>query len=193
MTRTYGYQPTSNATPGTPPNEPAGASSAQPRRHRLAVHATGYGQGSTVTLDGHDISGALTGLTFAIEVNKPTTATLDLRLYDVTEIQDVEARVLVPDGTRDALIALGWAPPAEPTEVPTADLDVTEFLVVHRYRRDQGGHAWLFRCWGDGGCDGFLSLDWSTRASAERQAREHLAGHPATAPTKTSEGSDHLD
>jgi hypothetical protein len=66
----------------------------------------------------------------------------------------------------------------------TSDLDITPFLVVHHYRRDGGDWAWLYRCWGDGGCDGFLSLDWSSRTSAERQAREHLAGHPATALIK---------
>lgn len=70
---------------------------------------------------------------------------------------------------------------AEPE--PTGDLDITPYLVVHRYRTDRGDWAWLYRCWGNGGCDGFLSLDWSTRASAERQAREHLAEkHPAAAP-----------
>lgn len=75
----------------------------------------------------------------------------------------------------------------DPHTEPTDNLDITEFLIVHRYRRDKGDWAWLYRCWGDGGCDGFLSLDWSTRESAERKAREHLAAeHPDAEPAKES-------
>jgi hypothetical protein len=121
MARTYGYQPTSDATPSTPPNEPAGASSA--RHPRLAIRATATGHGRTVTLDGNDISKALTGVTLTLGVGQVPTATLDLLLIDVTEVQDAETRILIPDATRDALTAIGWTPPAEPSADQPDHLD----------------------------------------------------------------------
>lgn len=182
MTRVHGYQPTNTTTPGTPPNGPAGTSTAQPRHHRLAITTAATGYGSTVTLDGQDISHALTGLTLNLGVGRASIATLDLLLIDITEVKDAQTRILVPDATRDALTALGWTPPADPRDEDTSDVHITEFLVVHRYRTDQGDWAWSWRCWGDAGCDGHLALDLSNRPYAERKAREHLATeHPEAA------------
>jgi hypothetical protein len=97
----------------------------------------------------------------------------------------IETHLVVSDATRNALIALGWTPPAEPEPEPTNDpINITPYLVVQRYRQDHGGHAWAMRCWGDGTCDGHLALDLDNRAYAERKARAHLATeHPAEAPT----------
>lgn len=67
---------------------------------------------------------------------------------------------------------------------PLADLDITEYLVVHRYRTDRGDWAWCVRCWGDGDCDGHLALDLSDRPYAERKAREHLAAQHPGVPAK---------
>lgn len=106
-----GYAPTHNTQPGTPPHGPAGASSANANTHRLAITARGLG--STVHLDGHDIGSALTGLTLTLSAGQAPTATLDLAIHNVTELQDSETRILIPDATRDALIALGWTPPAD--------------------------------------------------------------------------------
>ncbi|WNI19159.1 hypothetical protein [Actinacidiphila sp. ITFR-21] len=63
---------------------------------------------------------------------------------------------------------------------PTADLDITPYLVIHRYRTDRGDWSWSWRCWGDGDCDGWLALDLSDRTYAERKAREHLADEHAS-------------
>jgi hypothetical protein len=140
--------------------------------------------GHRVLLDGTDIANSINGLTITMRAGLPASVELSLPIIDVTEIQDAEARILIPDATRDTLTALGWTPPASTGDEPTGDLEITPFLVVHRYRRDKGDWAWLYRCWGDAGCDGFLSLDWSARDTAQREAHAHLDGHPATATTK---------
>lgn len=78
----------------------------------------------------------------------------------------------------------------DPHAEPTDDLNITPYLVVHRYR-EHGTWLWSWRCWGDGPCDGHLALDLNNRAYAERNARRHLAEeHPN--PT-TPEQPDHLD
>ncbi|NUS86009.1 MAG: hypothetical protein HOY75_25620 [Streptomyces sp.] len=47
-------------------------------------------------------------------------------------------------------------------------------LTVKPYT-DHGERKWVFRCWGtDDGCDGLLSLDHSSRSSAESARDRHL-------------------
>jgi hypothetical protein len=142
--------------------------------------------GHEILLDGTDIANGIDGLTITMRAGHPASVELSMPIVDVTELQDPETRILIPDATRDVLLALGWTPPADPDAEDTSDLHITEYLTVHHYRRDKGDMAWLYRCWGDAGCDGFLSLDWTTRDTAEREARQHLAGHPATAQIKES-------
>lgn len=48
-------------------------------------------------------------------------------------------------------------------------------MVVQAYS-EHGRRKWVFRCWGtDDGCDGLLSLDHSTRSSAESARDRHTA------------------
>lgn len=123
----------------------------------------------------------------------------------------VKVRLDIDGKARNALLALGWTPPSQDTDsaggcvhtqpgtpcdwnicrqpasvegvVDTDPIELTPYLVVQRYRSDQGGHAWVVRCWGDGDCDGHLALDLSDRTYAERKAREHLAAeHPNHQP-----------
>lgn len=48
-------------------------------------------------------------------------------------------------------------------------------LVVKPYT-DHGERKWVFRCWGtDDGCEGMVSLDHTTRTSAESARDRHLA------------------
>jgi hypothetical protein len=151
-----------------------------PDTHRLAITATGVGT-AEVLLNGQDIANALTGLTLDMGVGKVPTATLDLLLIDTTKVQDAETRIFIPDATREALLALGWTPPTEPE--PTDHLRVTPYLVVYRYH--DGVWAWMWRCDGDGTCEGHTALDFTNRKHAEANARDHLAAeHPATAATK---------
>lgn len=179
MPRTYGQQRASDTTPGTPPTEPAGASSAR-TRHSFAVTTTGP-TSAQVLIDGHDIAHGVTGLTLTMGVAQVPTVTLDLAILDATEIQDVQARVLIPDATRDLLTRLGWTPPtgaARPE--PADDLNITPYLVVHRYRTDRGAWAWSWNCDGDGTCEGHRALDFDNRAHAERNAHSHLDARHVT-------------
>lgn len=82
--------------------------------HTLAIHSKGTH--ATVHLDGTDIAHALTGIALTLGVNKAATATLDLVIVDVTEVQDTEARIVIPDATRDLLVQLGWTAPPEATD-----------------------------------------------------------------------------
>lgn len=69
--------------------------------------------GHEVILDGADIANGIDGLTITMHAGQPTSVELSIPIIDVTEVQDAETRILVPDATRDALIALGWTPPTE--------------------------------------------------------------------------------
>ena len=112
--------------------------------HRLAITAQAPGERSTITIDGHDISNALTGLTLEIGVGKVPTATLDLLLIDTTEYQDAETRILIPEATRDTLVALGWTPPEQSdTAKPSPMDDVCVHFSEHGWGRcvEPRGHA----------------------------------------------------
>jgi hypothetical protein len=79
----------------------------------------------------------------------------------------------------------------EPAAGPTATraADPHTGLVVQPYRTDQGRPAWVFRCWGTDTCDGWLSLDHTSRQSAERARDRHAAEahtpQPPAGPTAT--------
>lgn len=78
---------------------------------------TTQGHAAEVRIDGHDIADGLTGLTLSMGVGRIPTATLELLIPDVTELHDAETQLLIPDSTRDVLVALGWTPPTgEPKE-----------------------------------------------------------------------------
>jgi hypothetical protein len=67
---------------------------------------------------------------------------------------------------------------------PAAATEATEphtGLVVQPYRNDAGQPVWVFRCWGTDTCDGYLSLDHTSRQWAERARDRHAAeDHPPT-------------
>lgn len=55
-------------------------------------------------------------------------------------------------------------------------------LVVEPYRNDRGESAWVFRCWGVGTCDGWLSLNHYSQESAERARKRHVAEEHGAEP-----------
>lgn len=58
------------------------------------------------------------------------------------------------------------------------------YIDVKEYRTDDGRQSWVFRCWGDGDCDGALHLDLGNGPYAERKARKHVTeAHATPAPT----------
>lgn len=66
----------------------------------------------TVRVDGTDISSSITGVTVEARVNDVPRVTLDLRVFE-TARSDGQAEIIIPDPTRETLIALGWTPPED--------------------------------------------------------------------------------
>jgi hypothetical protein len=66
-----------------------------------------------VLIDGHDIAKGVTGLTFTAGIDGPPQLTLDLQLIDVTDIDSIDADVVLGNGVAAALKLLGWTPPEE--------------------------------------------------------------------------------
>jgi hypothetical protein len=71
----------------------------------------------TVTLDGQDLSKGIRRLTIDVDPRNGwprVEAELAIHAIEVTElsVKDPHFEVSMPDVARDALIALGWTPPA---------------------------------------------------------------------------------
>lgn len=69
------------------------------------------GAGSRVLLDGHDITNGVHGLRLSASVGNPPMLYLEIPLHHVdVDTRDVQVRI--GQHTHDALVALGWTPPA---------------------------------------------------------------------------------
>lgn len=79
---------------------------------KAEIEISGTGRGRVV-LDDADVSAAVRGLTIRAEVGRIPQIELDLSVIDVTGLGVAQAEILIPDATREALIALGWTPPAD--------------------------------------------------------------------------------
>lgn len=84
-----------------------------PRTVRLNLPALGgpQYQDTAIEVGGHDVSRATRAGTLRFSVHDPATLELDLWVNWATVDGDI--RVEVPPATREALVALGWTPPAE--------------------------------------------------------------------------------
>lgn len=69
-------------------------------------------KGATISLNGANISTAVRGMTIECHVNSYPQVELELALIDVTTVGSLEAEYLLTSATRDALLAMGWTPPA---------------------------------------------------------------------------------
>ncbi|MBX6387325.1 MAG: hypothetical protein IRZ07_30835 [Microbispora sp.] len=78
---------------------------------RINLDLTGQPHAGAVRVDDIDISNAVYAVTVRAAATEVPTVTLDLRLPEI--LLATEAEVRLPDATRDALIALGWTPPAD--------------------------------------------------------------------------------
>lgn len=76
----------------------------------IEVGATAIG--GRIALDGHDVSSAVRGFRITA-IGEVTRLELDLNVLDVTRIDSEQTEIVIPDATREALIALGWTPPVE--------------------------------------------------------------------------------
>jgi len=78
-----------------------------PRHATIAVQSPGR---ATITVDGQELHG-VTGIKFG--ANRGELATLILDMPLLTFDLDSDAVITVPEETAEALLALGWTPPAE--------------------------------------------------------------------------------
>lgn len=82
---------------------------------KLVIKLNGAGQG-TVELDGTDIARSVRSVEFRADSMGDIETTLGLCVdeIEITQLGSAEAEVLVnlPDSVIDALIQLGWTPPA---------------------------------------------------------------------------------
>lgn len=72
-----------------------------------------------VTVDGVDISSAVTAVTVHADAWERARVTLELNIHDVTRVSSPETELLIPEATTKALVALGWTPPAEQSRSET--------------------------------------------------------------------------
>lgn len=83
-------------------------------KHRVAIDARNPAN-VTITVDGHDISKAVRG--YVLSHERPGVE--PVLLLDIlapshrTTFAGQTAVVELPDATREALVALGWTPPAD--------------------------------------------------------------------------------
>ena len=77
------------------------------KRVQIDLNAVGLG---TITLDGHDVSAGVRGVTFRSEVGNLTEVTLDMVVRQRARASG-EAQVIIPDDTARALHVLGWTSP----------------------------------------------------------------------------------
>lgn len=77
---------------------------------RAEITVDGTGRDGRIVLDGHDVSRGVRGFALRAEIGRVTELELELSAVDGATF-DGEVRLVIPEGTREALIALGWAPP----------------------------------------------------------------------------------
>lgn len=69
---------------------------------------TGPGRGQ-IKLNGEDVSGSVVGYDVSARVGEVNCMMLEVRIDEI--YVDGEARVVLPQGTEEVLINLGWTPP----------------------------------------------------------------------------------
>lgn len=66
-----------------------------------------------IEVDGQDISSGVRAATLWLHPGELPELDLELHVVEVQRIDSAEAKVVVPDATREALVKLGWTPPPE--------------------------------------------------------------------------------
>lgn len=84
----------------------------------ITVDSLGYGH---ISIDDHNMSGAVRGFRVTSEVEEPLKIELDLSVsqVEITGLADRETVFLVnlSDDVISALLAIGWTPPAEDNRI----------------------------------------------------------------------------
>lgn len=81
------------------------------KQHHVSINVTGPGRGK-VALDGQEIAG-VQGITFGARRDELSLVVLDVAV--ITGDISGEMVAVLPEGTAETLIALGWTPPDEQT------------------------------------------------------------------------------
>ncbi|MFD9603308.1 hypothetical protein [Streptomyces sp. NPDC059970] len=81
-------------------------------RHQVAIGSDSPLR-RRVVIDGTDIAKGLAGLTVHVHAGEVPRVELDVHLTDVSRLGSVEAEVALSAGSHEALVALGWTPPAD--------------------------------------------------------------------------------
>lgn len=82
------------------------------RSVKAEIEVSGHGRDGRVVLDGHDVTNGVRGFVLRAGVDCVTELELDVVAADGATF-DGEVRLVIPESTRDALVALGWTPPEE--------------------------------------------------------------------------------
>lgn len=113
---------------------------------RVHLEVDGAGMG-TLTVDGHSLGNAVQATSIHSRAGHATRVELELLATDVSTQCEPE-QILIPEETREALIALGWTPPQETepgrcgAEAPTGDLTCQRPAGHDGWHRDNGGE-WM--------------------------------------------------
>ena len=83
-----------------------------PDRLPLTVNLKPFG-GGEVRLGDRDISNTVRGIHIDAAAGQLTEITLDLCITEITHVVDAEPRYHLGTDVHDALVALGWTPPAD--------------------------------------------------------------------------------
>lgn len=82
-------------------------------RHQVTIAPNADGLGChRLLVDDHDISKGVRSLTMSLNPGEIPTVELELSLVEIDRLESKQADLLIPGSTRDALITLGWTPPA---------------------------------------------------------------------------------
>lgn len=81
-------------------------------RHQVEIVSDGPLK-HRVLIDGADIAKSLAGLTVHMGAGELPRIELDVQMVDVSRLGSLEAEVVLGAGAHDALVALGWTPPAD--------------------------------------------------------------------------------
>jgi hypothetical protein len=69
------------------------------------------GAGTKVIVGDADIAPAVRSLNFDADASGLSRVTLELAVFDATQIESAKTQVVMNDSTRDLLLAAGWLPP----------------------------------------------------------------------------------
>jgi len=117
------------------------------QRHKMKI-TPGMGA-HAIHVDGHDLSRGVRTVRLTLEPGDAPHVELEMAIIEMDPVEFETPNLYIPDATRDALVALGWTPPAS-DEPPAVVLPARPQMesVVHMYGKPYEIVAW--DCYGTG-------------------------------------------